>query len=184
MRAVPFSLDPAVVREVDARLDGVVRDERVAVPLAVASGSRGWGFPSPDWDYDRRFVYVRAEADYLDPWPRRDVVETPLDAVLDVDGWVLLKAVRLLVTGDATVVGWARTPMVHRCDDAGRGGLLALAERVDDGDAPRTHSLEVGLGQSDRWWAGSEVALMKVFYGMPPTGTGRWVLARPGDLVP
>ena len=97
MRAVPASLDPAVVRRVDARLDAVVRDEGVAVPLAVESGSRAWGFPSPDSDYDCRFVYVRPEADYLDPWPRRDVVETPLDAVLDVNGWDLVTAVRLLV---------------------------------------------------------------------------------------
>jgi len=184
MRAVPFSLDPAVVREVDARLDGVVRDERVAVPLAVESGSRAWGFPSPDSDYDCRFVYVRAEADYLDPWPRRDVVETPLDAVLDVNGWDLLKAVRLLVKGNATVLEWARSPIVYRADDAFRAELLALAERVVDRDALRRHYLHVGLGQRDRWWAGSEVPLKKVFYALRPTATLRWLRVRPGDVVP
>lgn len=184
MRAVPFSLDPAVVREVDARLDGVVLDERVAVPLAVESGSRAWGFPSPDSDYDCRFVYVRAEAEYLDPWPRRDVVETPLDAVLDVNGWDLLKAVRLLVKGNATVLEWARSPIVYRADDAFRAELLAVAERVVDRDALRRHYLHVGLGQRDRWWAGSEVPLKKVFHALRPAATLRWLRVRPGDVVP
>ena len=139
MRAVPDSLDPAVVRRVDARLDAVVRDERVAIPLAVESGSRAWGFPSPDSDYDCRFVYVRPVADYLDPWPRRDVVETPLDAVLDVNGWDLLKAVRLLVRGNATLLEWLRSPIVYRADDAFRATLLALAEQVVDRDALVAH---------------------------------------------
>ncbi len=184
MRAVPDSLDPAVVRRVDARLDAVVRDERVAIPLAVESGSRAWGFPSPDSDYDCRFVYVRSQADYLDPWPRRDVVETPLDAVLDVNGWDLLKAVRLLVRGNATLLEWLRSPIVYRADDAFRAELLALAEHVVDRDALRRHHLHVALGQRDRWWSVPAVPYKKVFYVVRPAATLRWLRVRPDDAVP
>lgn len=184
MRAVPESLDPAVVRRVDARLDAVVRDERVAIPLAVESGSRAWGFPSPDSDYDCRFVYVRSQADYLDPWPRRDVVETPLDAVLDVNGWDLLKAVRLLVRGNATLLEWLRSPIVYRADAEFRAELRALAARVVDRDALRRHYLHVALGQRDRWWSDREVALKKVFYAVRPAATLRWLRVRPDVAVP
>ncbi|QJW36673.1 DNA polymerase beta superfamily protein [Cellulosimicrobium protaetiae] len=185
MRAVPDSLDPAVVRRVDARLDRVVRDERVAIPLAVESGSRAWGFPSPDSDYDCRFVHVRSQADYLDPWPRRDVVETPLDAVLDVNGWDLLKAVRLLVRGNATLLEWLRSPIVYRADVAFRSDLLALAERVVvDRDALRRHYLHVAIGQRDRWWSDREVPLKKVFYAVRPAATLRWLRVRPDAAVP
>ena len=76
-------------------LAAVAAAEGVHVPWAVESGSRAWGFPSPDSDYDCRFLYVRPVARYLDPWPPRDVVETPLDAVLDVGGWDVLKSKRL-----------------------------------------------------------------------------------------
>ena len=183
MRAVPDSLDPRVVRRVDARLDAVVRDERVAIPLAVESGSRAWGFPSPDSDYDCRFVHVRPRADYLDPWPRRDVVETPLDAVLDVNGWDLLKAVRLLVRGNATVVEWLRSPIVYRADDAFRATLLALAEQVVDRDALRRHYLHLALGQRDRWWSAPEVPYKKLFYVVRPVATLRW-LRMHRDAVP
>ncbi|MFI2569522.1 DNA polymerase beta superfamily protein [Cellulosimicrobium funkei] len=183
MRAVPASLDPAVVRRVDARLDAVVRDEGVEVPLAVESGSRAWGFPSPDSDYDCRFVYVRPEADYLDPWPRRDVVETPLDAVLDVNGWDLVKAVRLLVRGNATLLEWLRSPIVYRGDPAFRADLLALAERVVGRDAVRRHYLHVALGQRERWWTADDVPLKKLFYVLRPAATLRWLRVRP-DAVP
>ncbi|WP_307868287.1 nucleotidyltransferase domain-containing protein [Cellulosimicrobium cellulans] len=172
------------MRQVDARLDDVVREERVAIPLAVESGSRAWGFPSPDSDYDCRFVYVRSVADYLDPWPRRDVVETPLDAVLDVNGWDLLKAVRLLVRGNATLLEWLRSPIVYRADDAFRAELVALAERVVDRDALRRHYLHVALGQRDRWWAVPEVPYKKVFYVVRPAATLRWLRVHPDAAVP
>ncbi|WP_264030198.1 nucleotidyltransferase domain-containing protein [Cellulosimicrobium sp. SH8] len=184
MRAVPDSLDPAVVRRVDARLDAVMRDEQVALPLAVESGSRAWGFPSPDSDYDCRFVYVRSTADYLDPWPRRDVVETPLDAVLDVNGWDLVKAVRLLVRGNATLLEWLRSPIVYRADDAFRADLLALAERVVDRHALRRHYLHVARGQRERWWSNPEVPLKKVFYAVRPAATLRWLRVRAEAAVP
>ena len=87
--------DAATVERIQARLDGVERDHRVRVLWAVESGSRAWGFPSPDSDYDCRFFYVRRHDDYLSPWPPRDVIETPLGDVLDVNGWDLIKAIRL-----------------------------------------------------------------------------------------
>ena len=96
--------DAATVERIQARLDEVERDHRVRVLWAVESGSRAWGFPSPDSDYDCRFFYVRRHDDYLSPWRPRDVIETPLDDVLDVNGWDLIKAIRL-----AAALHWTRT---------------------------------------------------------------------------
>lgn len=192
MRAVPDSLDPEVVRRVDARLDAVVRDERVAIPLAVESGSRAWGFPSPDSDYDCRFLYVRSRADYLDPWPTRDVVETPLDAVLDVNGWDLLKAVRLMVRGNATVTEWLRSPIVYRGDDGFRTEMLRLAEQVVERDALRRHYLHVALAQGRRHGTGDggvQVAatgprLKTFFYVLRPAAALRWLRVHDGAVAP
>lgn len=96
--------DAATVERIQARLNEVKRDHGVRVLWAVESGSRAWGFPSPDSGYDCRFFYVRRHDDYLSPWRPRDVIETPLDDVLDVNGWDLIKAIRL-----AAALHWTRT---------------------------------------------------------------------------
>ena len=105
MRTLPASFDPATVALIDARLDAI-RTKPVSLCHVIESGSRAWGFPSPDSDYDCRFIYVRPLNDYLSPWERRDVIETPLDGDLDVNGWDLAKAMRLMLKGNGIYDLW------------------------------------------------------------------------------
>ena len=53
------SIAPAIRRNIEARLTAIEEEHDVRLLVAVESGSRAWGFPSPDSDYDVRFVYVR-----------------------------------------------------------------------------------------------------------------------------
>ena len=46
-------------------LKKIEEQENVKIIMAIESGSRAWGFASPDSDYDVRFIYVRKEEDYL-----------------------------------------------------------------------------------------------------------------------
>lgn len=78
LRTLGPDFDPAVVAAIDTRLAAVARDHHATVLLAVESGSRAWGFPSPDSDYDCRFIYARRRDDYLALWPQRDVIELPV----------------------------------------------------------------------------------------------------------
>ncbi|MFF5791006.1 DNA polymerase beta superfamily protein [Paeniglutamicibacter sp. NPDC012692] len=181
MRNVPDTLDRSVVAEIDARLERVAADERVAVSWAVESGSRAWGFPSPDSDYDCRFLYLRSANDYLGLWPLRDVIETPLDKVFDVNGWDVAKALRLLLKGNATVVEWLTSPIVYRGDVGFRDGLLDLASEVIDPARVGRHYLHVGRNQ---WDLESEtVPLKKVFYALRPAAALRWLRTHPGSAV-
>ena len=41
-----------------AELERIESENGVRVLLAVESGSRAWGFASPDSDYDVRFIYA------------------------------------------------------------------------------------------------------------------------------
>ena len=71
------------------KLDEIEKRENVKILLAVESGSRAWGFASPDSDYDVRFIYVRHKEDYLRLEKTRDVIELPIEGELDINGWDL-----------------------------------------------------------------------------------------------
>ena len=79
------------------RLYAVERDHDVRLLFAIESGSRAWGFPSPDSDYDVRFVYVHRPGWYPSIETRRDVIELPIEGDLDINGWDLRKALNLLI---------------------------------------------------------------------------------------
>ena len=64
-------------RQITAVLDRIEREHAVAIVLACESGSRAWGFASPDSDFDVRFIYVHPTEWYLSVGRRRDVIETP-----------------------------------------------------------------------------------------------------------
>jgi predicted nucleotidyltransferase len=184
LRALPADFDPAVVRGIDDRLAGCEAQHGVRILLAVESGSRAWGFPSPDSDYDCRFLYVRPLADYVTPWPRRDVIETPLDAVYDVNGWDLIKALKLMFNGNAVVAEWLTSPVVYRGDATFRDRLLALARRVGRRDVAVHHYLQLGERQFDRFFADGHGPLKRLFYAVRPAMALRWLRLRPDGSVP
>jgi uncharacterized protein len=80
------TIDSDMDKLIRAELSAIEREHLVTILLAVESGSRAWGLPSRDRDYDVRFIYLRPVEDYLTVLPRRDVIEKPVDAVLDVNG--------------------------------------------------------------------------------------------------
>ncbi|GLK57435.1 hypothetical protein GCM10008170_34550 [Methylopila capsulata] len=177
-------MDDAIVRMIDSRLDDVRRSEGVAIPLAIESGSRAWGFPSPDSDYDRRFVFVRPSEHYLSPWQRRDVIETPLDGDLDVNGWELGKAIRLLLKGNAVIVEWLRSPVAYGVDETFRTAFLELAENVADRNLIALHYLHLGLRQRNAYFSDRKaVALKKIFYAVRPAAALRWLRRHPDAAI-
>lgn len=102
------------IAQIKEKLDEIEKTENVRILHAVESGSRAWGFASPDSDYDVRFVYVRPKNDYLRLDEPRDVIEWQLDEVLDINGWDLKKALRQFARGNATLFEWSGSPIVYR----------------------------------------------------------------------
>lgn len=184
LRSIPTSFPAATVADIDARLDGVCANEGVCIPWAIESGSRAWGFPSPDSDFDCRFVFVRPIDQHLSPWLPRDVIETPLIGELDVNGWDLAKALKLLLKGNAVIIEWLRTPIVYRgqawfCDE-----LLSFAARFADRRLIAKHYLHLGERQRRAYFAdGAHVAQKKMFYVLRPAATLRWLRHHPDGAI-
>jgi len=184
MRSIPPDFDAGCVAAIDARLDEICRDHEVAIPLAIESGSRAWGFPSPDSDYDCRFLFVRRGKDYLTPWPKRDVIETPLEGELDVNGWELGKALKLLLKGNAVVIEWLMSPIAYRGDPAFRDALMALAAGFTSPNRVARHYLHLGERQRRTYFAdGKAVKLKKIFYALRPAAALRWLRLHPGQAI-
>ncbi|WP_052226936.1 nucleotidyltransferase domain-containing protein [Microbacterium mangrovi] len=180
MRAIPAGMDPQIVADIDERLQDVARTHDVRIPWAIESGSRAWGFPSPDSDYDCRFIYVRHPSAYLTLWRVRDVIETPLDHIFDVNGWDLAKAVRLIAKGNVAAIEWLQSPIVYSGDEGFRDRLLALGDEIMPRDAVGRHYLHVGRRQLH---IGSG-SLKRFFYALRPAAALRWMDDHPEAVIP
>jgi predicted nucleotidyltransferase len=87
--------------------------EHIRVLHAVESGSRAWGFASPDSDYDVRFIYVRDKEFYLSLRDNKDFIDWELNEVLDINGWDLKKALQHFHKSNATLFEWSNSPVVY-----------------------------------------------------------------------
>jgi len=95
--------------KIKANLKQIEKEKQVEIVFAVESGSRAWGFASPDSDYDIRFIYKHDLEYYLSLWEKTDVIEFMTEDDLDGSGWDLRKTVKLLAKSNAPLLEW-----VHR----------------------------------------------------------------------
>lgn len=165
-----------VRQEVLRRLSAIEQADDVRIVFAAESGSRAWGFPSPDSDFDVRFIYVRPTTEYLRPSPRRDVIELPIDGLWDINGWDLRKALLLLRKGNAVVVEWLRSPITYREVGPTAQALRVLASHFGDPASAIRHYHGLLHGQWRREFAGrDQVRLKKYFYAVRAALALSWV---------
>ena len=106
-----------IQREIQESLDKIEEQCDVKILLAVESGSRAWGFASPDSDYDVRFIYMHRPEEYLSVDPMRDVIEWQLEEVMDIKGGDVKKALLAAGKGNSSVAEWDGSPIVYRRTD-------------------------------------------------------------------
>ena len=100
--------------DIRQKLDKLETDYNVHVLYAVESGSRAWGFASPDSDYDVRFIYVRPRDEYLRLDHTEDVIEYEVNDVMDIVGWDIVKAMRLFNKSNPSLLEWLGSPIVYK----------------------------------------------------------------------
>lgn len=150
----------------------------VRVLLAIESGSRAWGFASPDSDYDVRCVYARPTRDYLVLEQRRDTIEWRLDKELDVVGWDLTKFLRLMRNSNPTVFEWLESPIVYRADPV-FARVREVASRCYAPLASAHHYLGMARRNAHDHLRGKDVSLKKYLYVMRALLAVRWCAHNP-----
>lgn len=95
------------------KLKEIEDKENIKVLHAVESGSRAWGFASPDSDYDVRFIYIRPMEYYLQLQEKKDFIDWELNETLDINGWDLIKVLQHVHKSNAVMFEWAKSPIVY-----------------------------------------------------------------------
>lgn len=173
-------VDATMRERVLQQLKAVEQRDNVRVLYACESGSRGWGFASPDSDYDVRFLYVHPPEWYLRVEAPRDVIELPIDDELDVCGWEWRKALGLLKGANPTLIEWLDSPIVYQQDEATIDALKALVPKWFSPLRARWHYYSMARKNFRGYLQGGEVRLKKYFYVLRPLLAVRWVEAGKG----
>ena len=147
----------------------------VRVLFAVESGSRAWGFASPDSDYDVRFVYVHPRDWYLSIRERRDVIERELPGDLDLAGWDLRKALGLLAKSNPSLHEWLGSPTVYAQDEAFMAEFRPLAAAWLLPSALLKHYLSMARSNWNAYLQEERVARKKYLYALRPILAARWI---------
>jgi len=161
-----------------AELATIEETEQIRVLYAVESGSRAWGFPSRDSDYDVRFLYLRPVESYLSIAPTRDVIEQPIADDLDIMGWDMQKALGLFQRSNPSILEWLHSPMVYseRFDTSAR--ILSLEPVYVTLRSSLFHYINLAKGQFNRYLRGEMVPVKKYFYALRPMLACSWLLER------
>jgi len=175
-------VEPAMRAQILDCLRRLEADHDVKVLFACESGSRGWGFASPDSDYDVRFIYVNRLSWYLTVEPDRDVIEQPISGDLDVNGWELRKTLQLLRQSNPTLLEWLRSPIVYRDEADTMARLRSLAEEGFSAVRGYHHYVSMAKKNFREHLRGEEVRYKKYLYVLRPLLAARWI--RDGRGVP
>lgn len=171
--------------EIERRLQAITEEEGIRILMAVESGSRAWGFPSPDSDYDARFIYVRPKRDYLRLSPMRDVVERPIVDLFDVNGWDIDKTLGLLLNHNAVVAEWINSPIRYQADDPVIARLADLADRHFNPRGYARHYASLGRNNVQRWdEAAATLSVKRYFYALRPALCVRALWMNPAARPP
>ena len=164
-----------IEQSIRAKLAEVESGLNVRVLHAVESGSRAWGFASPDSDYDVRFIYMGNLDSYLRLGRTRDVIEWQLDEVFDVNGWDLPKALRLLHGSNPTLFEWRASPIVYATRPEWQIVDALFDEYFQPGKSIH-HYLSMARRNILGYLGGETVKLKKYFYVIRPLLAARWII--------
>ena len=157
------------------KLNEIEERENIKILHCVESGSRAWGFASPDSDYDVRFIYVRPKEFYLRLDKTRDVIEWQLDDTLDINGWDISKTLTLLHSSNPTLFEWNSSPIVYKTTDE----WARISKEINRYFVAKSgiyHYLCTAKRNYKEFLLGDMIKYKKYFYVLRPLMAAKWIL--------
>lgn len=155
------------------KLEKIEKEYGIKILYSCESGSRAWGFPSPDSDYDVRFVYSRPIEEYLTIQPKKDHLSFPINDELDIYGWDISKVLQLITRSNTTPFEWLQSPVIYKEDKTFKEELWQLCQSYF---CPRSNIhryLGIARGAMETM-NGKDIKIKKLFYVLRPTLAALW----------
>lgn len=157
------------------QLAEIERKNDFKILYACETGSRAWGFPSPDSDYDVRFIYVQDLDWHLSLKSQKDSFEKPIDDELDITGWEFKKVLGLMWKSNASLLERIQSPIIYRADQEFLRQINALSHDYFSPVAVMHHYLSMSKKCLSEYGDGAEIRLKKYFYTIRTAICGAWV---------
>ncbi len=164
-------------QQIKTKLKAIETEYDVKVLYACESGSRAWGFPSSNSDYDVRFLYLHPTDYYLSVniERKRDVIERPINDILDISGWDLRKALPLFYKSNPPLLEWLGSPIVYWEPYPTAQKLRELTAVYYNSIACSYHYLNMARGNNRDYLKGDQVRVKKYFYVLRPLLAVKWL---------
>lgn len=159
---------------INKNINNIESNEGIKILYACESGSRAWGFPSPDSDYDVRFIYTQDLDWHLSLLDQKDTIDIPISNDLDIGGWEIRKTLGLLWKSNAPLLEWLLSPIVYQKDDSFLLELRELSQEYFSPIAGMHHYLSMSRKYFDECQK-EEIKLKKYFYAMRTAIAGKWI---------
>lgn len=169
----------SIKEQIEQKLKDIEKKEGVRILLAVESGSRAWGFDSPDSDYDVRFIYVHPREWYLSLKKGRDVIEElDPEGLLDVSGWDVMKALSLMSRGNCAIVEWLGSPVVYYKDENFLRDVNAIKDLCFREVSAVNHYYHLAMNHDRRYLEKRGCELKRFLYHIRGLLAAQWCVER------
>lgn len=146
--------------------------------LASESGSRAWGFPSLDSDYDVRFLYAHSKDWYLTIDKKDDVIELPINDDIDMNGWDIRKALKLLQKSNSPLLEWLSSPIVYWCDETAMSSFNELSRRAFLPETSCHHYLSMAKKSLSKCDNDKRISVKVYLYTLRAALCCHWIIRR------
>jgi len=177
----------SIKQEIMKRIRAAEEEHNVKVLYAIESGSRAWGFESPNSDYDVRFIYAHPKDWYVavDLEDKRDVIEYEIVDEIDINGWDVRKALKLFWKSNPAFVEWLQSPIIYVDDNYFAQQARELINDVYSIEKGIYHYRSMAKTNYRGYLKESLVPIKKYFYVLRPLLSIMWLekLKEPAPIV-
>lgn len=156
-------------------LEQIESDYKVKILYACETGSRAWGFPSPDSDYDIRFIYRHERDWYLSLNNKKDTIEFMKDD-LDITGWDLRKCLKLLKKSNVPLIERFQSPIEYYSKEDFEKNFKKLIRKYYSPIASFYHHYSLAIKFWEELKEENEIRLKSYFYLTRSLLSCNWII--------